>query len=89
MAQPRMNTASRYHSRFFGIVGFSSRLRTVTAEAAGSSPVDPAIKFNGLHDAPSGRLYFVHKNVHKTAAFSGPIGLLRCYLYWNYDRIGV
>ena len=64
--QSRMNTARSYHSRSLGLASCFWRQRTVTAEAAGSSPVDPAIKFNGLQDAPSGRFVLRHKPRHKS-----------------------
>ena len=41
--QTRMNTASSSRSRSFGVARCFLRQRTVTTEAAGSSPVVPAI----------------------------------------------
>jgi hypothetical protein len=61
MRETRMNTDLQYHSSLFTVAACLPRERTATAEAAGSSPVVPAIPFKHLRhrrgtdiEAPAG-----------------------------------
>src|SRR5664279_3229506 len=62
--QSRMNTAAQYHSHSLGVAGCFWWQRTVTAEAAGSSPVDPAIIPKNLWD--DGLKIPIHNPIHNS-----------------------